>query len=219
MGLRKWQRNEIFEAVQDAGLSPEEFEWDLDADESRLRHRTFDAYFDFGGVAGNYTSRYLAGDGPVEERTGLSQYRLTEQVKLWLWAVKLDIDTPDLWAQLQREAELFGALSDQSVANLPLTPAEQDEIAGQLRELTKYVSGTYSLSELQTRLLEEKIDYLVVAASRVGRKDWLLMAAGLMLSYVLEAVLPSEAARDILKTLLASIGHVLGSAPMGLPGG
>jgi hypothetical protein len=219
MGLRKGQRNEIFRAVEDAGLSPDEFDWDFGADESTLRHRLSGAYFVFGGVAGAYVSRYLAGEGPVEERTELSQYRLMQQVQFWLTNVKLDIDTPDLWAQLQGEAELLGAVFDETTENTPLTSAERQAIAGQLRELRDYVSRTYSLSEAQTRFLEEKLDDLAAATDRVGRKDLLLMAAGLMLSYVLGAALPPEAARDILVTLLTSIGHILGSGPLALPGG
>jgi len=159
------------------------------------------------------------GDGPVEERTGLSQYRLMQQVELWLAEVKRDIHTPDLWAQLERAAELLGAISDEAIGNTPFAPAEQDKIAGQLRELRDYVSRIYSLSELQTRLLEENLDYLADASGRVGRKDWLLMVAGVILGYVLIAALPPEAARDILGTLLTSIGHILGRGPLGLPGG
>jgi len=86
VGLRKWQRNAIFKAVQGAGLSPEEFDWGLGTDESTLRHAPSGAYFVFGGVPGDYTSRYFAGDGPVEERTGLTQYGLMQQVEFWLAA-------------------------------------------------------------------------------------------------------------------------------------
>lgn len=217
MELTRWQRNEVFKAVQAAGLSPEEFYWDVGADESCLRHRRSGAYFVFGGVAGDYVSRYQAGDDPVEERTELSQYRLTQQVQLWLWAVKRDIETPDLWAQLQRDAELFAAVSDEALGNTPLTTAEQEDIARRLRELKAFIGGTYSLSELQARRLEEKLDYLTAAASRVGRKDWLFLAAGVMLSYFVEVALPSEAARGILKTLLTSIGNILGGGPLSLP--
>jgi len=205
--------------VQDAGLSPDEFDWASSADESRLRNRPSGAYFVFGGVAGDYFSRYQAGDGPVEERTRLSQYRLMQQVGVWLSAVKLDIDTPDLWAQLQDRAELISAVAGEAIGNTPLTPVEQEEIARQLRELRVYVSRTYSLSALQTQLLEAKLDYLAAAASRVGRKDWILMAAGLILSYVLGAALPSDAARHILGTLLTNIGYALGEGPTGLAGG
>jgi hypothetical protein len=219
MGLRKWQRNRIFKAIQDAGLSPEEFDWEVGASESTLRHLPSGAYFVFGGNTGRYVSRYMAGDAPMEEeRTKLSEYGLMQQVQFWLSALKLDIDTPDLWAQLRDSADLFRSVSAESVENTPFTAAEQEEIAKQLRELKDQVSRTYSLSEPQVRLLEEKLDNLAAAAGRVGRKDWVLMAAGVMLSYVLTAALPPEAARDILGTLITSIDHVLGSGPLGLPG-
>jgi hypothetical protein len=218
MRLRKWQRNKVFKAVRHAELSPEEFEWKVGTRESTLQHLPSGAYFVFGGDAGKYVSRYLAGDGLVEERTELSEYGLMQQVRFWLSALKLDIDTPDLWAQLQGSAELLGSVSDESIENTPFTAAEQEEIVEQLKELKDHVSRTYSLSGLQVRLLEEKLDNLAAAAGRVGRKDWLLMAAGVMLGYVLTAALPPEAAREILGTLITSIGHVAGHGPLGLPG-
>jgi hypothetical protein len=218
MGLRKSQRNKVFEAVRDIGLSPEEFDWEVGSSESTLRHLPSGAYFVFGGVAGEYVSRYLASEHPIEERTKLSEYGLMQQVRFWLSTLKLDIDTPDLWAQLQGSAELLGSVSDESIENTPFTAAEQEEIAEQLKELRDHVSLTYSLSEPQVRLLEEKLDNLAAAAGRVGRKDWLLMAAGVMLGYVLTAALPPEAAREVLGTLITSIGHVTGHGPLGLPG-
>lgn len=219
MGLQKWQQNLIFEAVQSARLSPGEFDCDFGADESAFRHRPSGAYFVVGGDAGDYVTRYLAGDSPVEERTGLSQYRLMQQVQLWLAAVKRDIETPDLWGQLQRDADLLGAVSDEDIDNTPFTPAEQAEIAGQLQELGDYVRRTYSPSESQMRLLDERLNYLAAATSRVSRKDWLIMVAGVILGYVLTVALPPEAAVHVLGTLLTNIRHVLAHGPLGLPGG
>ncbi len=218
MALKKWQRNEVFQAVQQAGLSPEEFDFDLGEDESTLRHRPSGAYFVFGGFAGKYSSHYFAGEGPPEARTDLSQYGLMQQLNLWLSQVKQDISTPDLWAQLQGQAKLLATISDEAIDNTSFTPEEREEIAGQLRELRDYVTRTHSLSAAQARLLDEKLVYLVDASRRVGRKDWLLMAAGVMLSFVLGAALPPDAVSDVLATLLTSIGHVLGHGPLGLPG-
>jgi hypothetical protein len=217
MVLSKFQRNKVFEAIQGAGLSPEEFDWKDGASESTLRHLSSGAYFVFGGGSGRYASRYRAGDFSIEERTGLSDFGLMQQVEFWLSSVKLDISTPDLWAQLQGRAELFGSTSAESGENTPFSAAEQAGIAEQLRELKDQVSHTYSLSGPQMRLLEEKLDGLAAAAGRVGRKDWVLMAGGVMLGYVLTAALPPEAAREILGTLIMSIDHVLGFGPQELP--
>ena len=54
--------------------------------------------------------------------------------------------------------------------------------------------------------LDEKIDYLVKASSRLGRKDWLNIFIGVSLPFVLAAALAPEAARALFLTFLRSIG-------------
>ena len=99
--LAKWQRNHVFEAVQKAGLSPDEFEWEAGGpNESTLHHLQPGAWFLFGGNAGGYATRYSAGDGPIDERKSASWFGVTRQVELWLSAVRRDIETPDMWVQL-----------------------------------------------------------------------------------------------------------------------
>lgn len=219
MGLTKRQQNEFFEAIQNASLAPEEFDLNVGTDESTIRHLPSGAAFVLGGVAGRYVVRRVAGDEPVEEREGISWYRVTQQLDLWLMRVKRDVEMPDLWAQLRRRRELLAAISDDAVENRPFTDSEQRQIAEQLQELKEYVGRTYSLSESQMRVLEERLDYLIDAARRAGRRDWLLMVAGVMLSYVLAVELPPEAARAILDTFLKGISRILGREFPELPGG
>jgi maltooligosyltrehalose synthase len=144
---------------------------------------------------------------------------VTQQFDLWLTGVKRDVEMPDLWAQLRRRRELLAAISDDAVENRPFTDSEQRQIAEQLQELKEYVGRTYSLSDSQMRVLEERLDYLIDAARRAGRRDWLLMVAGVMLSYVLAVELPPEAARAILNTFLKGISRILGREFPELPGG
>lgn len=83
------------------------------------------------------------------------------------------------------------------------------------------MTRTQALSEVQVRLLDQRLDYLADAAKRVGRKDWFLMAAEATLSYVLAAALPPDAVTHVLGTLLTSSGHILwgGHLPWGVPPG
>ena len=219
MGLRKRQRNLIVTAVEEAGFSPEEFEWQDGADESSIRHRATGASFFCGGGAGAYRIRRFTSDDPVEERSQLTQDGLMQQVKYWLSDVKWDIETPDLWAQVQRESEFLGAVTDEGTDNTPFTPAEQEKIAERLGELGDYVQGLYSLSASQMQLLEEKLDYLTAASSRLGRKDWRLLAIGAMTNFILAAGLPPGATGAVFQTLVGSITQILGHGPLGLPGG
>jgi hypothetical protein len=219
VGLAKWQRNQVFEAIQAAGLAPEGFGWVGGADESYIRHLSSEAYFVFGGVPGRYVARYVAGDDPLEEREALSWQAQMRHFERWLAAVKRDIEMPDLWAELRRETELLGAAADEAIENTPFTPDEREEIAERLQEMRDYARRTYSLSEAQMLVLDAKLDYLVDAAGRLGRTDWRGVFVGTMLTFVLTAALPPESARHILLTLLRSIGHLLGHGFPQLPSG
>jgi len=218
--LSKLDRNTVFAAVEAAGLSPSDFQWDHRADddeaEARLEHRPSGAYFIFRGSPGAYSSSSRAGDHPVRDRMELSWYRLMQQVELWLADVKRDNETPDLWAQLHSGADVLTAAAMDAIEDKPFTADEQAEIARRLEELKHYISRTHELSEVQTLALGERLEYLSKAATRLGRKDWLLLAGGVILSYALESALPPAASSDVLRALLSSIGDMLGR---GLSGG
>jgi hypothetical protein len=130
--LVKAHRNDIFRAVEGAGFSPEEFgfEWATGADESICRHHQSGARFVVRGVAGDYSTWWLAGDEPVWERDKLSWFRVMEQVGFWLSAVKRDVETADLWAQLQRERQLLAAVPDEAVENTPSPRASEKRLLG-----------------------------------------------------------------------------------------
>jgi hypothetical protein len=131
----------------------------------------------------------------------------------WLAEVKLDLATPDLWADIQREVELLGGASNEVNENTPFTPEERKEIAGRLGELAENLRRTYSLSEPEMLILNAKIDYLVGAAGRLGRIDWRNAFAGAILGFILTAAFPPESARSIFMTcltLLRAIGHFYG---------
>jgi hypothetical protein len=58
--------------------------------------------------------------------------------------------------------------------------------------------------------LDVKLDYLINASRRLGRKDWLNVCAGTILVYILTASVPPEAARDMFLGIMRAIGHLFG---------
>jgi hypothetical protein len=219
VALNKWQRNEVFRAVQAAGFSPSEFELDVGATETSLRHLPSPSYFIFGGVARRYYSHCKAGEDLFAERDGMSQFRLMEQVEIWLANVKMDTDTPDLWAEFRGDSSLQAALSEEAIANTPFTPKQRDAIVVRMSELKDHVSRTYSLSEAQMRLLSEKLDDLAEASTHMGRKDWRVLVAGAMILYLLEVALPPDAAREVFSLVVRSIGQIVLGGHLGLSSG
>jgi hypothetical protein len=107
-----------------------------------------------------------------------------------------------LWAELQRNAQLLGRISGETHGNTKFTSEEQKDIERRLREVEAHVRDTYSLTESDFNLLRKKIDYLVDAAGRLGRIDWLNVCAGAIFGYILSVGLPVESVRPLVTDLL-----------------
>ena len=205
--LRKWQKNEVFKAVEAARLLPEEFNWDDGGGDAVFRHRPSGAYFVFGGNAGRYDVRYLSGDGDETTSEIYGWQTLMERLQWWLADVRSDTETPDLWAELLRQTEALSAVSNEHFENTLFTPSERGEIAERLVQLRENAKASHPLSEEQAANLALQLDYAVDALDRVGRKDWFLMFCGTLMTFLISAALPPDVARDISRTFVA---HLLG---------
>ena len=212
--LQKMHKNDIFRAIQAVGLDPKEFDLDDFDDTVRIKYRWSASYFIVSRRSGYYAGESLVGDGIVWPTGPSSWQALMPRVSWWLQEVKQDLDTPDLWAELKREAQLLGAGSSVVTENTVFTVDEQREIAGHLKKLGEYVSDTHSLSKAQIQALGEKLDYLVDASSRLGRKDWLNAFIGAILGFVFTTAFAPESARTIFTTFLRGIGLFCPELPL-----
>jgi hypothetical protein len=208
--LKKWESNLFVETIQKVGLDPRHFDLADDDGEIRIKHKWSPSCFTIRSKGGSLVALYVVGDGPEWPIGEQSWLTLPPRIDYWLKDVKRDLETPDLWAELQRETQLLGAISDDVTKNTPFTPDEQNEISTRLRELAEHTRNIYPLSAPQTRALDAKIDYLVNAARRLGRIDWLNVCAGAIVGYVLTASLPPEAAREMILGFGRAIGHLCG---------
>lgn len=208
--LEKWKSNDVFKAIETARLNPAEFDWDNSAVDICIRHRSSGSYFYFGGSPSHYLARYATGDEPATELSKYSWDGLMVSVAVWLADVKRDEETTDLWAELRRRTEVLdGAWSD-AVDNTPFTSDERDDIVQRLDELRTEVRSMYTFSQRQLAQFDARIEYLVGASNRLGRKDWLFAFFGIVAEYVLTAALPPEVARNVFLSFLNDIVQWLG---------
>jgi hypothetical protein len=107
--LQKRHRNDIFQAIQAVGLDAREFDLVDSGSEVRIKHRSSESCLIVRREAGYYVGQSVVGDGHVWPYSPCSWQTLIPQVSRWLEEVKHDLNTPDLWAELRREAELLGA--------------------------------------------------------------------------------------------------------------
>jgi hypothetical protein len=207
---QKWQRNAIFEAVEAGGLDPRECTFDYGTEGARVTHVPSESYFLLEGSAGHYTTTVAVGEMPTVG--GLDAYTwptVEERVGRWAGDVKRDIETPDLWAELQRERDILTGALYEDVENTPFTSEEQAEIGQLLREIKEYAEKTYSLSEAQMLSLEARFDEAKTAAGRIGRKDWRLLFLGVMFTVIVDHV-PPEGVWNVLAIALRGLDHLFG---------
>jgi hypothetical protein len=210
--LDKFQKNDIFLAIAEAELAPDEFELSFDRSERKtlLNHKRSSAFITIS--SGDYEKvwiEYEVADGP-RNSSPEDEHEWLPAVKSWLALLKRDLETPDLWATLRQQQTMLDNRPMDADANTPFTTEEQQQIATQLSEIKVYVKETYELSGDQMRLLEGQLNYLQGAAGRMGRIDWRNAVTGVLLGTVVNAVLPGEVARDALLMLLRSVGHMFG---------
>ena len=160
---------------------------------------------------GNWEGSYVVGDAvpwPFHEYLWSNVEKRVEQ---WVAKVKKDLETPDLWAQLQGEREILSRAPDEA-ENTLFTPDEQAEIVKHLDEIKEYVKNTHSLSQDQMVALEEGFKELAAATKRLGRNDWRLMFLGVVLTFIVTGILPPDAVHGFLSIALHGLQHFLGGA-------
>jgi hypothetical protein len=209
MRLEKWQRNVIFRAVQAGGLDPHECTFDDGDDGGRLIHRPSASYFDLRGDVTQYVAtRVVGGDHPVALR--FSWADVEQMIRIWAGDVKRDVETPDLWAEIQREGEILTGTPYIDVENTPFTLDEQAQIAEQLDQIKQTAQTRYALSDAQMRALAAKLDEIAAASGHVGRKDWMILVAGVMLNLIATDFLPRETVQTIVVTVFQALAHLFG---------
>lgn len=208
--MEKSKKNDLVETMQTVGLDPLQFELVEDNDEVHIKHKCSPSYYTFRYEGGLITGTYVVGDGPEWPSVASSSWQaLLPRITRWLQDVKRDIETPDKWADLQIKAQLLGVVPARITENTPFTFDEQKQIAELLQAMVERAQRTYSLSPAQVNALNEKLDYVVDASHRLGRKDWFLLFAGAMFTY-LPILLPPEAIRDMSLGFLTAISHFHG---------
>ena len=125
--LQKWQRNNLFEAIQAVELDPRDFDLANSGTEVQIKHKRSGSIFIIGGGPGHYVGRYIVGDSPAWPYDAYSWQASTTRVGTWLQEVKRDLENPDLWAELRREVQLLGVGSNEVTENTLFTQDEQKQ--------------------------------------------------------------------------------------------
>jgi hypothetical protein len=220
------QKNDVLEAVRSIGLDPTDFTWSVSESPymgnsfeiSKLVHRPTGYYFmsDFPS-AGTETHAYEFTPSEqsfvsVKSTSGSWPGQLNA-VKRWLRLIKRE--SIDLWSALGAEHTLLEAAVGTSDDNSEFSEAEKQKIVVALAEIREFIATGNALSQEQLTVLDDRVRYLQDSANRLGRKDWINVALGVLTSLVLQLALPGDPARDVFRFAVKALEWVMqGAAPL-----
>jgi len=98
--------------------------------------------------------------------------------------------------------------------NTPFSAEELLRLSGDVTRIYHAVSRSGTLSDEQATALRDHLDYLSRAASRVGRKDWVLLAIGSFANLIVAAALSPTAAREMLRVAARILSWLTGGTPL-----
>lgn len=206
----KFKRNSIYKAVVEGGLDAAECDFAYDDTDWRVSHPPSGSYFLIRSDGGKYTTTRVVGEGPPWPSQSYTWTSVPDKVKRWAEEVRLDVDTPDLWAELRRTQRVLTGAGYEDDENTPFTPNEQAEILAQLGEIKELIERSDILSEQQMLSVEARLDVLAEAAARAGRRDWRLMFGGVILGLIVQQLVPQDVVSNIVEMVSNGLGHLFG---------
>ena len=167
---------------------------------SQLDHPPTGYYFLFDYLQEKHWARFSPGkESLVETRYSGDWPNELRAVARWLDCLKLEYQSPDLWAMVEQERQLILSASSAELDNAPFTAAEQGRISTAVNELRSYIQATSNLTQAQLEFVSDRLSHLEESASRLGRKDWITLAIGALTNIIVGVALAPDAARDLLR--------------------
>lgn len=104
---------------------------------------------------------------------------------------------PDLWAELKLPSH--SATDALDLPNTPFSPEEQARVAHTLNGFVEAVKAQEILLAEQLAMLQGRVQHLIEASKKFGRKDWLLLATGSLLGCILQLGITAQTANQLIQ--------------------
>lgn len=204
--LLKSQRNDIFNSIRICGLNHKDFDWsegdftDADGQFDVLTYKDSDYYFQFKIYDKSFSWSYSPGTSLLDVSGGgtiIEDWNdMHEAAEIWMESIKKDINEPDLWANLPETSDSLWQSTVSEYENSRFTNDEHTIIVQGVQKIREFVIE-FGIANNEIKLLDNKLDYLVESSKKLGRKDWILVAWGTLLSVITSLALDSNSAKTI----------------------
>jgi hypothetical protein len=212
------QRNRLFQILSGSGLQPSDFKESMAGGWYRLelRNKPSSIYFHILRVKEDkeeiYQTTRRPGSSSTPDNKEISSYRAwdssytyscTEEFSRWAASVKLEVDSPDLWAENAKALQLFS--SSNSLASEGFSVSELGAVQGQLRMLVQ----NFEVSDLPDSVKERLIMIARTAllkADNFNKKDWQNWIAGAFANAVSSLGLDGKQIQEVVALVRQAFG-------------
>jgi hypothetical protein len=229
VAISRVDRNRLFAAIEQGGLDPATCELLVGANDVTVSHassgsslRLAEAKLRLFNFADYVLTAQVGTDSKHRNRIriylddGDHDWKAASQ---WAARVVEYEQIPDLWVQLRAASEVQAFAHAADATNGPFTAEEQTEVSRRINDVKQQARRNPELSAAQISRIEEKLDQLVEASTRVGKKDWVTMLSGAAFTLIVSDLVPPHVVHGIITTVITGLGHLfgLGGAPPVLP--
>lgn len=220
------QRNEILELIKQTSLDPFNFRWTeansqlseqnlLPLTVSKLSYDNSPYYFLFDLYENQHYSFYSPGQSKLHEQAqpGIWNGQIV-YVKNWLKYLEREVNQPDLWDDLIKQKMLYDQKISPDTANEPFSVSQAGQIAKGIENIRKYLIDEFQDDSDSKELINEKLDYLIDASKRQGRKDWFHTGIGIFMSITTALAMSPDQTKNMLALFKSAITGILRLLPI-----
>lgn len=208
------QKNEVFQAIIDVGLSPTLFSWKQIKNSheqliSVLKYGDTSYFFEFNfNLTKQRVSSYSPGN-EMRHTTVFSRdwYIQILHVREWLVCLKNEISQPNYWDDLGKY--LFSDINVDTRDNNPLTINEFERIEAAIASVREYLLSVEAANTRNFEIINEKLDYIINSARKQGRSDWVHTCIGAIMSLSISCAFSPDRTNEIWSIIKQSISNLL----------
>lgn len=133
----------------------------------------------------------------------LSWAGVLDHLEIWAVVLRAELKAVDPWSIVDHIAS--GAESSGSVDNGPFTAEERESVARSLEEVLRELRGHAAYSAVQFEIIQQQFAEMRAASERIGKKDWVTMSLGTIMSTAMAAALDPLQAQHLWSALSSSL--------------
>lgn len=206
--LLKAQRNELLQILQKHNIPPQLIIEDKQQASYTLKVQEEFYYFKISPMrqsplGGDFDLDALPKVREAQWGEGNSWTEVEDRFAEWARDISTDLETPDLWAEAAKTAQLFAPTAEPS--DDKFTRIELAEVQGQLRLLQLSIIHA-ALPETAKQKLIQLTETAAVKAEGLTKKDWQNWIIGGLISAIIGLALNPTQAGEVLKLVKAAFG-------------